>query len=294
MSVFTMKLLAMLAMLIDHAGYVLGCIGLTELPTYILMRSVGRPAFPVFAFLIVNGLEKSSDRKRYLKRLSLFALVSQIPFSITIEAANYGSSLMGRTSISFALSAPLDMLLLAAALVGLVLFFGKKSAVPCMAMLLPFLRLRVAGVQLLGESSNVFYTLALGLGLLWLLQELKDNFRAKAFKLAGAALLWLCTALLIAPAADYGWHGIALMAAIWLCRGSKAAQLASMALWCVWMYLDSASMTGLCFTLGGLLALLPAALYNGQPGRRVKLGFYAFYPLHLLLLHILGMALSRM
>ena len=41
-----------------------------------------------------------------------------------------------------------------------------------------------------------------------------------------------------------------------------------------------------------LLAVLPLALYNGRPGvRGLKYGFYAFYPLHLVVIFLLEMAI---
>ena len=74
MSVFIMKLIAVTSMVIDHLGYFLFP-RFTSQTVYFIMRSIGRTAFPIYCFLIVNGYEKTHDVKRYLSRLILFALV---------------------------------------------------------------------------------------------------------------------------------------------------------------------------------------------------------------------------
>src|SRR5262249_26061534 len=61
------------AMVIDH-------VGLFFFPQILLLRIIGRLAFPLFAWLIANGAYCSSNIKMYLVRLFLFAIIAQIPF----------------------------------------------------------------------------------------------------------------------------------------------------------------------------------------------------------------------
>ena len=75
MSVFTLKIIACISMVIDHAGAHL-------FPEAVWMRYVGRLAFPIYAFLIAEGYRHTKDVKKYLLRLFIFALVSEIPYDL--------------------------------------------------------------------------------------------------------------------------------------------------------------------------------------------------------------------
>lgn len=73
-----LKIIACACMVTDHAGIVF-------MGNNCIMRAVGRLAFPIFAFLLVQGLLHTSDVRRYLLRLGIFALVSELPFDLAMH-----------------------------------------------------------------------------------------------------------------------------------------------------------------------------------------------------------------
>lgn len=69
-----LKIIAMATMLIDHVGYMF-------FPGDMMFRTIGRLAFPIFAYQIAVGYSKTSNLKKYVERLLIFALITQIPYS---------------------------------------------------------------------------------------------------------------------------------------------------------------------------------------------------------------------
>ena len=73
-----LKLIAMISMVFDHVGDMF-C------PELLWPRMLGRLAMPIFSFCIAEGYIHTRDRKRYLLRLGIFALVSEVPFDLAFE-----------------------------------------------------------------------------------------------------------------------------------------------------------------------------------------------------------------
>lgn len=77
MTAFALKIIATVTMLIDHMGAAFD-------PFYdtIPLRVIGRIAFPIYAFLIAEGCRHTGNIKKYLSRLFIFALVSEVPYDL--------------------------------------------------------------------------------------------------------------------------------------------------------------------------------------------------------------------
>ena len=88
MTSFVLKLIAAVSMLCDHAGLIL-------FPSVPVLRLIGRLAFPIYAYLIVNGYQKTSSVKRYLTRLIAFAAISLLGLDETAPYEFIGSFGLG-------------------------------------------------------------------------------------------------------------------------------------------------------------------------------------------------------
>lgn len=77
----SLKLIALLAMTIDHIGAYL-------LPQYSILRIIGRLAFPVFAYMIAEGCKYTKNRRRYLSNMTYLAFICQAAAFITTRSLN--------------------------------------------------------------------------------------------------------------------------------------------------------------------------------------------------------------
>jgi len=77
---YALHVIAMLLMLGDH-------LWATIFPYMEWLTCIGRIAFPLFAFLITEGYVHTRNFKKYLLRLFVFAIISEIPFDFL-----YGST----------------------------------------------------------------------------------------------------------------------------------------------------------------------------------------------------------
>lgn len=205
-----LKWIAVLTMVIDHVGAIL-------FPDQIWMRVIGRVAFPIYAYCLAEGFRYTSDYRRYLGRLALFAILSEIPFDL----AFYG------VPFSFA-------------------------------------------------HQNVFFTLTLGLILLWVLERCREQLLLCAG--AFAVLCFLAQALHM----DYGVGGLLMVFAFYLAQQGTSPWIG----WGIFVFINLFGYAG-GVQWAAILALLPIGLYSGKAGKKKQRFFYWIYPLHLLLLWII-------
>ncbi len=74
-----LKIIAALTMLIDHIGYML-------FPRVIILRIIGRLAFPIFAFMIAEGCKHTRNKLRYFLTVGVFATAIQIVYGVVMRS----------------------------------------------------------------------------------------------------------------------------------------------------------------------------------------------------------------
>ena len=73
-----LKIIAMVSMVSDHVGDLF-------FPGVMWLRMIGRLAMPIFSFCIAEGYAHTRDKNRYLLRMGIFALISEVPFDLAFE-----------------------------------------------------------------------------------------------------------------------------------------------------------------------------------------------------------------
>lgn len=265
MSTFTIKMIAIIAMLIDHVGAIF-ISPITHPGLYSLFRIIGRLAFPIFVFLVVEGFFHTKDVKNYMKRLGLFALISEIPFDLAFYH----------------------------------LYFKANVFIDIQNVFIDYKEDKLwALVSRFNEHQNVFFTLFLGLSLIYLMSLVEHKYQKQlvisnlldaALTIGALVLAWLIRT-------DYNIAGILIFVSFYLFRGSK-----TMMSFCLVFISETILnkngtdsiryflMTGNFIYIISLFtpfAMVPVAFYNGKKGKSVKYLFYFFYPVHLLLLMLI-------
>lgn len=82
---FHLKLIAVITMTIDHIGVVL-------MPQYGFLRIIGRIAFPIYCFMLVNGFFYTKNIRKYIGRMLIFAVISEPFFDWAIFGKIYVKS----------------------------------------------------------------------------------------------------------------------------------------------------------------------------------------------------------
>ena len=286
MSAFALKLIALISMFIDHSTFVFYLHQLMSVNIYIFLRGVGRLAFPIYCFLLVNGFQHSSNKEKYLSRLMLFAVISQLPFSLTFTIGNHYGVASGAPVFSFG---GLAYIIPAVLPIGAYLM-GKEKKVShiltlCLFTILPGITLKIGTVTLIDGHMNVFYTLALGLSVISLIHGAQEK-ALNTPRLILSSLAILAAVVIIQPEADYGLSGLVLICLLYVFRTSKAVQAVVICLWACMQYGFVGA--NLLFTVFAILSIISVLLYNDKKGPSLKYFFYIFYPAHLLILSLIS------
>jgi hypothetical protein len=160
-----LKIIAIVTMVIDHIGTIL-------YPDLLFLNVIGRLAFPLFAYLIMLGVESTKKPRKYMVTLLVFALISQLPYFLA-----FGIQPFERLNILFTL-------FLSAVT---VYFYNQKSALVFVPLLLSiilptegtyYVVLMVVGMKLLKETPKLGALALFALNIQFLfMSELDDQIQ---------------------------------------------------------------------------------------------------------------------
>ena len=204
---FQLKWIAILTMAVDHVGAVL-------FPGQLIFRYIGRISFPIFCFLLTEGFFHTRNIEKYMIRLGIFALISEIPYDLAFR-----------------------------------------------------------NVLLEAEHQNVFFTLFLGVLLMYILEKSGEIWIKATWIILFS---WIAATI----RSDYGYKAIILICIYYFLRNNLSAKTILGTGWNIFW--------GNTIQYYGVLATIPICLYNGEKGKSMKYFFYAFYPVHLLILYIVN------
>lgn len=101
LSNFDLKIIAIITMTIDHIGAIM-------YPNIDIFRIIGRVSFPIFAFLLVEGFNHTSNKLKYFLRLLFFAIITQPIYDYAFN--NQELNILFTFSLSFLLLSSLDFI----------------------------------------------------------------------------------------------------------------------------------------------------------------------------------------
>lgn len=264
MSYLGLKCLAVFLMLLDHIGVLTG---------NLFLRAVGRICFPIFAFLISNGLKYTHNKIKYTAKIFAFACISEIPFDLVFEEKiNFFSF----DNIFFTL------------FLGMIFLISfdflkekfKASKITAVILSLPMLCLVVFIPTIISCDYGVFGVLTvIAFGVL----DVHDNYQRiiLIFALSIFSCINLYRFILYNIFCEFG---------IKTTSSFLLTKITTEKFPVKWQLLQ----------LLRLLAIIPISLYNGKSGQPknktvkkiVSYSFYCFYPVHLLVMYFVSSAFS--
>ena len=316
----SLKLIAMVTMLIDHIGAsflagVLRYMNQTGIEQSVLaawypnysklyylywgLRMVGRISFPLFAFLLVEGFYHTHSVKRYAGNLAVFALLSEIPFDLAFDGVLFSlksqnifwTLLLGLITIT-----ALDRLRSYSTNVlsetDLLIFCHNRKMISIMISLFVLFITTVAAYKMLLNSifamaiDKIGFIITVSAGIsVAIVIILKISKQRTIDFLCFLQIATVSCACLLAELmyTDYAGWGVLTIVIFYLLHTKT---LISAPAGVVTLCLQSV------YELPALFAIPLITHYNGTRGIRLKYFFYIFYPVHLLVLYTLLVCLG--
>lgn len=253
-SAFWLKIIAITGMFLSHAAHALP--GVIPFPIELIMQISGGFTFPILAFLLVQGFHATSNLKKYMIRIAIFGVISIIPHMFVY---------LSGMNIMFTL------------LIGLAILKFRRDYGNNWKFWLIF-----AGLTLV---SAFFDWGIIGPITIFLFDAIKND---KARRIVPPIVFASgITAMTVA---------IMLLVVVVVVIAAVLAQMVGTDISELMAYAAdgeaAGSIAGLFLPVGSLLSIPLLLMYKGERGRPMKWFFYAFYPVHFIVLAVVSLALG--
>lgn len=290
-----MKLIALIAMFLDHFAvvylsdfmlkgdwtnlsvrteYLSSNEGSFLAITYSILRIIGRISFPIYAYLIVEGLSYTSNRIKYSLRLFFFALLSEIAFDFAFHKQwfDFGSQNVFWT------------LFIGLLVISAIDYFEQDKKTENFILLREIILFFVtASGAILAKALHSDYGMK-GVIAIVMIYLIKMGSRKRAcFYALTAFTAETLYRYLTNQTSEEIWISICLVLLIFIACNIPFVNVS--AVLCACLFIASLNFS----SVYSVFAVVPVFFYNSRRGRSLKWFFYLFYPIHLILLSLLRM-----
>lgn len=304
LSATALKMIAVICMIVDHIAafilYRMIALGIfktnivlfeisglkfsPERLLYYVMRGIGKISFPLFAFFIVEGFLHTRSRAKYMLRLFVFALISQLPFAVAVNGLSKSfGELMIPTNVLYTL------------LIGLIVIWSSetlKKYVPggfvaaCFRILVCLVPTAYVAYEIysilcfndaLAAQPLLFAQVWLGLAAatftaLFIYGKFASKEQARAIS---SSLSFLGFGMILADllGTDYLSVGVLIIFVMYVMakRNKPVGMAMSVTLLCLNNFIE----------IPAFVDVFLISKYNGKIGKGWKYFFYIFYPAHI-------------
>lgn len=255
MTTFFIKILALIAMLLDHIGYYF----YWQFPDLaVWLRLVGRISFPLFLFAFVWGYFYSRGRRK--NNLTKLYISSIIMALLNLAFLTFSPR---HTRFAYPQHNIFLNFIFTALVVSILENWGTSKK-------------RAAVILGVGVASTILHLVVVRI-------FNADEYLAKIISGFLPSVFYL----------EYDFWFVILGVALYFFRNSKLAILATMIAFSGLIFSTTPSVNG--FQQGAMIFALPVMLlYNGKKGADLGWIFYAFYPVHIVVLYLLFLSLTAL
>ena len=295
----TLKVIAMISMIIDHIGFaiIIHLPGMNDPASalsgiYIMFRLIGRLAFPIYCFMLTEGIRHTKSPAKYAIRMLTFIPLSELPFDLAFYHTWFEWS---HQNVYMTLTLGVCMLWGFVNIKKGLLDKIPDAAVRISAFLIPgafftwYIGSNFKKILDLTLKPAIVYPLS-GIITIFILYGLY-RYIAKNHNRESIRVFCLDTVLMSVTAfaaqmmkTDYAAAGIIAIALMYMYRSDPVR---SMITGCVVLSVFSSALELFAF-----LNIPLIANYNGKRGKGNKYLFYIVYPAHLLILYLIALAMG--